>query len=284
MKKELKIILPLVMVAVLLGSTMTQATYGVTIGDIFNYDVEAASWNISVDTDSSSGTGVNFLDVLKPVGTQFDVEVTAVDPTSVDWEMTIGTDTDTGSSSAFDALGIFFMLFMPMLMIEGTITSWNQTEMDLGLGIMTFFFADSEFAGLFAELAEENPVTDYYTDSVYDFQEVGGSFENDTDIAVFEWHFDLTYVNGSDNFAGDFVWQYAYDQTDGHMKGHYMDMDYSGTLDGVDIAFKFEQRVEEVGYNLPNVGAGILPGFEWFLAVPIIALLGGITIIKRKRK
>ncbi|MHA1198507.1 MAG: choice-of-anchor S family protein [Candidatus Heimdallarchaeaceae archaeon] len=286
MKKEIKIILPLVMVAFLFGSTMTQAAYGVSIGNTFTYDVEAASWDVTIDTSSSSGTGFNFLDVTRAVGSQFEIEVTAVDPTSVDWDMTIGTDSDSGASSPFDALGVIFLTFFPLLIIDAGSMSWNQAEMDLGLEIMSFFFAEPDtFAEIFTALVEENIATYYVTDPEFNFDNVGGTFDNDTDIAVFEWHFDLTYyVNGSENFAGDFVWQYAYDQTDGHMKGNYMNMDYSGTIGGIDIIYKLEQRVEEEGYNLPNVNAGILPGFEWFIAIPIVALLGGITIINRKRK
>lgn len=283
MKKEFKIILPLLVAALLFGSTMTQA-YGVSVGNTFTYEVEAASWDVTVDTNTSSGTGFNFLDVLRAVGTQFTVEVTAVTPaTSVDWEMAIGTDTDTGESAPFDAIGIIFLMFFPMLIVESSIMVWNQTQMDLGLELMTFFFADPvTFTGIFEAMVEEDIITTYYTGSEYNFDNVGGTFDQSTATAVFEWHFDMTYVNGSDNWAGDFVWQYAYDKTTGQMKGNYMDIDYSGTMGGIDIVYKLEQRVEEVGYNLPNVSG--LPGFEWFIAIPIVALLGGLTIIKKKRK
>ncbi len=284
MKKELKILLPLVMVAFLFGSTMTQAAYGVSVGNTFTYDVEAASWDVTIDTNTSSGTGFNFLDVNRAVGTQFEVEVTAAAVDSVDWDMTIGTDTDSGTSTPFDALGIILLTFFPMLLINAGMVSWNQTEMDLGLEVMGLFFAEPEtFGEIFYEMTQNDIVTYYYSDPAYDFENVGGTFENTTNIAVFEWHFDLTYVDGSDNLSGDFVWQYSYDQTDGHMKGIYMDMDYSGTIGGITIIYKLEQRVEEAGYNLPNAN-GILPGFEWFLVVPVVAILGGITIIKKKRR
>lgn len=284
MKKELKILLPLLVVALLFGSTMTQA-YGVSIGNTFTYDVEASSWDVTVDTDTSSGTGFNFLDVNRPVGSQFTVEVTDVTPaTSVDWEMTLGTDTDTGSSAPFDAIGIIFLMFFPMLIVESSIMVWNQTEMDLGLEIMTFFFAEpTTFTGIFEQMVEENIVETYYTGTEFNFENVGGTFDQSSSTAVFEWHFDMTYVNGSDNWAGDFTWQYAYDKTTGQMKGNNMDIDYSGTMGGIDIVYKLVQKVEEVGYDLPNV-AGILPGFEWFIVIPIVAILGGFTIIRRKRK
>jgi len=285
LKNILKIVLPLVVVSVLLGATMAQADYGVTVGETFTYDVEAASWDVAIDTSSSSGTGFNFLDVNRAVGTQFDVDVTAASASSVSWDMTIGADTDSGTSSPFDVLGVILLSFFPLLMTDAGIMSWNQTEMDLGLEIMSIFFAEPvTFSDIFYQMTQDDFVTSVVTDTDYSFDNVGGTFDNDTSIAIFEWHCDLTFTNASDNFSGDFVWQYAYDQTDGHMKGNYMNMDYSGTIDGTDITYKLEQRVEETGYNLPAVASGLLPGFEWFMAIPIIALLGGITIINRKRK
>ena len=298
MNKTLKIFLPLVFVSVLLGATITQAAYGVTIGEIFIYDVEAASWDMAVDTSSSSGTGFNFLDVKRAVGTQLEVEVTAVSTSSVDWDMTIGEETDSGSSSSFDTLGITLLALFPLLLINAGTITWNQAEMDLGLEIISFFFAELEsFGELFYTLIVEDIATYYYTDPNYTFDNIGGTFDDDTNIAVFEWHLDLTYTNDSEIFAGNFVWQYAYDQTDGYMKGNYINMDYSGTINGISISYKFEQRVEEEGYNLPDVvtiettistttstNASTIPGFEWFIAIPIVTLLGGITIVKRKHK
>ena len=285
MKNTLKIVLPLLVVSVLLGATMAQADYGVTVGNTFTYDVEAASWDVAIGTSSSSGTGFNFLDVKRAVGTQVDVEVTAASPSAVSYDMTIGTDTDSGSSSPFDALAVILLSFFPLLMTTADTMTWNQTEMDLGLELMTLFFAEPDtFSEIFYQMTQDDFVTTVVTDTEYNFDNVGGTFDNDTNIAVFEWHCDLTFTNASDNFSGDFVWQYAYDQTDGHMKGNYMNMDYTGTLDGTAITYKLEQRVEETGYNLPAVASGLLPGFEWFMAIPIIALLGGITIINRKRK
>ena len=48
------------------------------------------------------------------------------------------------------------------------------------------------------------------------------------------------------------------------------------------VSIKHVQRVEQVGYNLP--GVGFIPGFEWFMVIPVFALLGGIAVVLRKRK
>lgn len=288
MKKTLKIILPLVLALTLIGSIMTQASYGVSIGETFTYDVEKSTWNITVDTDSSSGTGFNFLDVKRAVGTQFVVEVTAVDPFGVDWEMSIGTDIETGSNSPWDVLGIAFSLILPLLFSMGAPGDFNQTEADLGISVSSLFFVDAEgFSDVFYEFANTDMEVNI-TEEVpgINIDQIGGTFENTTSTAVFEWHLDASYTNATtdSDFSGTYVWQYAFDKTDGHMKGYYQKIDYSGTAGGIDFSYKVEQRVEEEGYNLPAVSASGLPGFEWFIIVPAIALIGGVTIINKKRK
>ncbi|MHA1198511.1 MAG: choice-of-anchor S family protein [Candidatus Heimdallarchaeaceae archaeon] len=287
MKKTLKIVLPILIAAALFGATSTHA-YGVSVGNIFTYDVVASNWDVTVGPDSSSGTGWNFLDVLRTVGSQFDVEVTAVDASGVDWEIQLGIDMDVGSNSAFDGFGLLILLVLPLLFTEDIALTLDTGEADLGLGLTELFFVDVEtFSEVFYEMANTDIETDLSDeDPAINIDQAGGIFDNDTSIAVFEWHLDYTYVNASidSNLSGTYVWQYAFDKSDGHMKGYYHMIDYSGTLAGVDFNYNLEQKVEEAGYDLPNVGAGILPGFEWFIVIPIVAILGGIAIIRRKRK
>ncbi len=288
MKKGIQILLPMVVMAILFGATMTQAAYGVSVGNIFTYDVVESNWDVTVGPDSSSGTGWNFLDVLRTVGSQFDVEVTAVDASGVDWEIQLGIDMDVGSNSAFDGLGLLILLVLPLLFTDDSPLTLDTGEADLGPGLTELFFVDVEtFSDVFYEMANTDIETDLSDeDPAINIDQAGGIFDNDTSIAVFEWHLDYTYVNASidSNLSGTYVWQYAFDKSDGHMKGYYHMIDYSGTLAGVDFNYNLEQKVEEAGYNLPNVAAGILPGFEWFIVIPVVAILGGITIIKKKRK
>jgi len=282
MNKTLKVILPLAFIAFLLSTTMVRADYNVTVGNTFDYDVVASNWNISSGSDSSTGTGFSFLEVNRAVGSTFTVEVLTVDTNlGVDWEMTLGAATDTGNNNPFDALGIALSLFLPIILSMGTI-SWNQTAVDLGPGINELFFLDTEIGELFFQLTNETFV-ESLSDPNYVFNNVFGTFENSTNVAVFVWHFDMTMTSGTTNLGGTFVWQIAYDQTTGQLKGYYMDMDYSGSFAGIPITYQFEQKVEEVGYNLPGVG-GFIPGFEWFIAVPALALLGGVAVIIKKRK
>jgi len=287
MNKIVKILLPLAMVTVLMSSYSAQAAYGVVVGNTFTYDVVESNWDVTIDTSSSSGTGFNFLDVKRAVGTQFTVEVLTVDPLEVDWEMAVGTDTDTGTNSIWDAIGIAFNLILPALLTMMAYPGYfNQTEADLGITIFELFFVDTETVSeIFYDLAETDMEANMTEEEPgLDIDRIGGTFDNSSSTAVFEWHFDMTYVNASldVDYSGTYVWQYAFDKTAGTMKGYYINIDYAGVAGGIDFTYKMEQKVEEVGYNLPNANG--IPGFEWFVAIPIIALLGGLTIIRRKRK
>ncbi|MBN1330398.1 MAG: hypothetical protein JXA54_13070 [Candidatus Heimdallarchaeota archaeon] len=282
MNKTLKVVLPLAFIAVFLSTTMVRAEYNVTVGNTFDYGVVASNWNISYGTQTSTGTGFQFLEANHVVGSNFEIEVLTVDTNlGVDWQMTLGTDVDTGSNSPFDAIGLVFILFLPLLLTMGTI-SWNQTALDLGPEIMSFFFLDTGFSEVFYQLTNQTFVSSL-SESGYDFTNVYGTFQNSTNIAVFVWHLDMTISTSADTLSGTYVWQIAYDQTTGQLKGYYIDLDYSGTLASQSITYKLEQKVEEVGYNLPGVG-GFIPGFEWFIAVPALALLGGVAVIIKKRK
>ncbi|NHJ40951.1 MAG: hypothetical protein FK731_13050 [Asgard group archaeon] len=280
----MKIGIPILIVGMFLSMTIVRSDYNVAVGNTFNYDVGVSSWDVTLGTNTSSGAGFNFLDVKRAVGSTFEVEVTAVDPLSgVNWDMTLGTDTDSGSNTPFDGLGVIFLLILPVLFAESTVGSWDQADMDLGPELFSFFFIDPDtWEDFFYEISQEGFISSI-SDPDYEFVNVGGTFDNSSTIAVFTWHFDMTYTSVGYDYSGTFVWMHAFDKNTGHMKGYYMDMDYSGTVAGESLTYKLEQKVEEVGYNLPAVG-GFIPGFEWFIAIPALAVLGGVAIIIRKRK
>ncbi len=63
-------------------------------------------------------------------------------------------------------------------------------------------------------------------------------------------------------------------------------MDYSGTVGGTTRQITMNQKVEEVGYDIDGFafGGGFIPGFEWFIAIPALTILGAIAVIVRRRK
>jgi len=174
-------------------------------------------------------------------------------------------------------------------MVSGT---WNQTEVEMGPPLWGEFFLDPIFTEVCYEFANNQTALDEiiadedYSDMT--FNKIEGTFVNDTAIAVFDWALDFQWVNGTLNtdYGGTFRWKIAFDQTTGWMKGWRLAMDYGGTVDGTLFNIVWDQLVQQSGYTLGAfaIGTGLFPGFEWFIALPALTILGAIAVIVRKRK
>ena len=144
MKKLLKFSLPFVAIALILGASFAQADYNVTVGTTNTYDIVESTQDITVEADNGGGDGFLFEDHAFAEGTQVEVEVTAASSSSVDYDVTVGSITDSKTSNVLgDVLGIAFTLIFPVfftLTISGT---WNQTAIDSGPGLFGYYFIDS---------------------------------------------------------------------------------------------------------------------------------------------
>jgi hypothetical protein len=289
LKKLLKIGIPLFIVVLLLGTIGVRADYNVTVGTIFTYDVVASTWTVADGSNSGTGTGFTFEGTQFAVGTQVEVEVLAESGSQVDYNETIGSVYDESSATPFgDALGMVLLMFFPILIGTGTMT-WNQTEVELGPELLGIYFLEPEALGeIFFELSNESFISTQFSDPEWTFNQIGGHFDNTTTVAVFDWVLDMDYVNASlgTDFGGLFRYKIAYNTNTGQVKGYRLDMDYSGTVEGTNRQITMNQHVEEVGYDIGNFfyGGGFIPGFEWFIALPALAILGSIAVIVRKRK
>jgi len=284
LKKAMKVGIPFLLVLVMLAPTMTKAAYNVAVGNSFTFEVVKSNWDITSGTNSSTGKGFEFEDVKYLEKEQFTIEVTAATAAQVDWDWTVGTETVSGYNDDWDLFGIALFLFYPMFsMLGGT---WNQTAADMGPPVLlpVFFVDPVVFSEFFYERSNDTYVSTVFTDSEFIMNNIGGTFDNSSDIAVFEWHLDMTITVATDgiNYSGTYTLIFAFDKITGATKGFYLDMDYSGTVDSISTTHILQQRVEQVGYNLP--GVGFIPGFEWFVAFPALAILGTIAAIVRKRK
>ena len=280
----MKIGIPVLLVVILIAPAMTKGAYNVAVGNTFTFEAVKSNWSLSRGTNSSTGSGFDFEDVKYPEKTKFTVEVTAASASDVDWNWTVGTETVSGQNDALDLLGFAIYMFYPLfLSISGY---WNQTEADMGPPILlpVFFVDPIVFSDFFYELSNETFVSSVFSSSEFIMTNVGGTFDNSSDVAVFEWHLDMTITIATENidYSGTYTLIFAFDKTTGATKGFYIDLDYSGTIDSISTSHSIEQRVELEGYNLP--GVGFIPGFEWFIALPALAILSSIAVIVRKRK
>ena len=279
----MKIGIPILLVIVILAPTMTKGAYNVAVGNTFTYEAVKTNWDITLGAESSTGTGFSADDKHYADKTQFTVEVTAASAFQVNWDLDIGTDTIAGFNWGLDMLYFSMVIFMPLL--YSLPTTWNQTEMDLGPDLVPIFFVDAPILSDFCYyMTNVTYVSSVFSDPDWIIANIVGTFDNSSAVAVFEWHFDMTWTDAvsGHNYGGTFTFIYAFDKTTGQMKGFYIDINYTGQVDFTIQTVKFTQRFEEVGYNLP--GVGFIPGFEWFLVIPAFALLIGIPVIIRRRK
>ncbi|NHK30830.1 MAG: hypothetical protein FK730_05725 [Asgard group archaeon] len=285
----MKIGFPLLVVAMLLSTTLVRADFNVTVGATYTYDTIASQWDLKIGANAGQGTGFSEDGKAYTVGTQILVEVTSASPTSVGYDYTIGSDTYSGTATGLDMLGLVFLMFYPLLFAGGTFI-WNQTEVEMGPEILLWAFLDKDVASeFFWELSNETYVTSAFTDTEWTFNTIGGNFDNASAVAVFDWVLNAQYVVTADNtdFGGNFRIKMAFDKATGVVKGFKMDMDYSGTVLGSVLDVSMLIHYEQVGYDLGAFffgAGGFIPGFEWFIAIPALALLGGIAVIIRKRK
>ncbi|MBK5115174.1 MAG: hypothetical protein KGD59_07230 [Candidatus Heimdallarchaeota archaeon] len=285
MKKIMKLGIPILLALIMLAPTMVKANYNVAVGNSFTFDVVKSSWDVTVAGDSASVKGFEFEEMNYAEKTQITVLVTAASAISVDWDMTVGSVTYSGGNGGLDLLGMIFYMFYPILLADLASGTWNQTEMDLGPSIFPMFFVDPDvFSDFFYDFANETYITSAFSDPEWVLTNIGGSFDNSSDIAVFDWQFDMTWTDAvsGHNYGGTYSMVFAFDKTTGATKGYYFDVDYAGQVDFTAISVKHTQRVEQVGYNLP--GVGFIPGFEWFMVIPALALLAGLPIIIKRRK
>ncbi|MBD3191175.1 MAG: hypothetical protein GF308_11045 [Candidatus Heimdallarchaeota archaeon] len=295
MKKLFKTFIPIALISILLCTTLVRGDYQVSVGSIYTYDVNTSNWSLKFGSNSADGQGYPIEDGSFQEGTNFDVEVTAVNPTvNVDWTMSKGTKEETGSSTGFDYLGIILYCFYPLLLASGISSGWNATEVEMGPEIITMFFFDTaedvsfEF---FRMLSNTTGMSSALTESEYsNLERMEGHFDESGSVAVFDWVIEGQIVDSSVNtdLEGSELFQIAYDKSTGVLQGYHIKIDFKGSVEGSVTEMELEQKVEITGYNLPafyyGAGGGLIPGFEWFIGIFSLSCLAVPIIIIRKRK
>ncbi|MHA1212278.1 MAG: choice-of-anchor S family protein [Candidatus Heimdallarchaeota archaeon] len=290
----LKIGLLYLTIVLILSSTMVRGEYNVIAGQATDYVVTTSNWTVAVGTNSGGGTGFNLEDKNYTEGSNLNIEVTSTSPTTIYYNLTVDGDEYTSSSNPLGNL--FFLLgsmFLPVMMSEMIGSTWDQAEIDMGPGLWGDFFMDTSFTSLCYMLANNQtlldelfntnlPINDGLT-----FNKIDAAFDNNTDIAIFDYALDIEWVNSTTNtdYSGIYRWKIAFDQTTGWVKGWRLFMDYSGIIEGTLFDIKWNQLVHQSGYILGDfaIGTNQFPGFEWFLIIPALGLLA-IPVINKRRK
>ncbi|NHJ46780.1 MAG: hypothetical protein FK733_03230 [Asgard group archaeon] len=299
MKKALKIIIPLAIMGLLISTQFGSATFGVEVGNIFTYDVIKNNFSVTVGANSGTSTGYEVDDQPFAEGTQVDVEVTAVNPLDVEYELQAGSYYETEYSGSIGlGLNVIISLLVPFLAIMAVDQPWNQTAIEEKGSPLLIPFVENETTTwqTYIDMATDLQTSPPISTASLGVIGINATYSDTVSTFVFE-----LYMSGSiqinDTLISNYYevtstlehhYQFAYNKADGVMLGMRMEGSVSGTANGTAVSWEYSQHTEKVGYNLPGYtfggGGGFIPGFEWFIAIPALAFIGIIAVVIRKRK
>ena len=286
MKNQFKILVVVLLASLFIGSTLINAGFSVTIGLENSYDVIESKWDYTYDawdaSGESVGTGFEYNEQLHSLDNQIDVTVTGADNLAVEYDVTIGTETETHYASGLSVIGIFFLLHYPISMVASTEWEVMGGIANLGLGLQHIYFIEPSVADeSFTLLADDTYIaSEYVDDEDCSYNYVNGIFDTDDNIAVFTWSYNVRVTESTDDtdVSGEYSMVIEYDQTTGELHRYKMEMDYSGIWGFDSVSVESTQEVKIQGYQNNS------PGFSWFTAIPGLVVLGLFSVIINKRK
>jgi hypothetical protein len=284
MKKTVKLFLILGTFLILLSPVLSKSAFTVTVGTVYTFEVVKSQNDMQQGTNSGQGTGLRFGGNPFPVGLQFTIEVLSTTPTSVQWEIDVDGNTAINSDTDNLVNSISSFLFLPYHYYGGFGT-WDQAEVEMGPVLMLgfFFFEPVAFEAAFQNYHDTFDVMTPM--SYWTWNEINANYDSTSNIATFDWVFNAEFNDSGCNmyFEGDYYFNVAYDQTSGVLMGYNMEIDYTGYIGSDTLSIDIEQKIEQVGYNLPK-NQFKAPGFTFAIAIPVIFSLGLILLKNRRKK
>lgn len=298
MKKALKIIIQLAIMGLLISTQFANATFGVEVGNIYTFDIIKSNISIAIGANSGSSSGYEVDDHAFAEGTQVDVEVTAINPLDVEYEVQAGSYYETEYSGSIDlGFTVFEPNFLPYIHFLEVDQPWRYTEVEKPISPLLIPFVENEittwqtYIDLATDLQTAPPIS---TDALGAIG-INATYSDTVSTFLFELYMGET-IQVNDTIITDYYeinaalvhhFQFAYDKATGVMLGMRMEGSVIGTSNGTAVSWQYNQHTEKVGYNLPGYefgGGGFIPGFEWFIAIPALAFIGMIAVIVRRRK
>lgn len=279
--KIIRILLVFFFITQFSAALVVKADYSVTLGAEFSYNVVESSWDYSMGTASSEGTGFRFEDQKFSNDKQISLTIDYIEIQYLEYTMTVDTESKTGLASPLVLAGIVFLLSYPQLFLSG-IEYHIQTEADLGIKIRELFFlepvnAEDSF-NLFCD--EESLSSEFQNDEYITYNNIYGTFDSSSDIAVFTWYYDISYVDEGDDYGSIFTFTLEYDQNTGVLKRYRFDLELDGTYDYKPIDLVRHQEIVAEDYTQE----GSLFTATGLLATTTLSLLIVLYAKKRNKK
>jgi hypothetical protein len=298
LKKALKFIIPFAVIGLLFSTQFANGTFGVVVGATYTYDVIKSNMSVAIGANSGSYSGYEIDDQVFAEGTQVEVEVTAVNPLDVAYDVKAGSYFESDASNNLD-LGFTTLLSIltPIVALALVEQDWNQTEVEEVGSPLLIPFVENETTTWQTYIDMANDLQTSAPVPTTAFGQVGlnATYSDTVSTFVFELYFGGTMAF-NDTLITDYVevnaalvhhFQFAFDKPTGVMLGMRMEGSVIGTSNGTAVSFQYNMHTEKVGYNLPKYefgGGGFIPGFEWFIVLPAIGFIGTIVAIVRRRK
>lgn len=289
MKKRTYIIIALLSLAFLVNfSDSSSVFYDFTVLD-YTYDIVESEWDIQYGSLSASATGIFFGENTYPVGSQYDLHITAEYPFSVVYDMSMEFDTvektDTNSS------GPLLYQFNQFSYLDDYFIPWNQTALELGLPKLfgTHFFDLEEYAEYFRSEIDSIHVTYVTGRGLWSGGESMAYYSEKNSIGFFDIHRRVESYKGVPGdtyiYEGEYHFKIEFDLLTGVLNGYHALLESTGLFNNETLNFNFHQQIELEGYNMAKFVNMGLPGYNFLIAIPVLLAIYSIRVyIKKKRK
>jgi hypothetical protein len=275
-----------------------QADYGVSIGEIFDYDIVSGQLNAEIGTNSLVVSGINLGEVKYQESSVIEVVVNNITEFSVLYNISCNDLSSTGEiyESSYSAYSNFIIL--PVTYGSNLAHNWQ---------IFSTFYSKGIRNGFYPFLNAEQTTWDYFeelnNEIRSDISELGFDVEFSNDIDDGEEYFSFEFLMIGNNI-GDFIAgtettsdgsfqsqiKGVYHKTSGVLYGvHYLGS-LDGTINGVSCKLSLQFQIELTTYDMEDFilsqGTKKSNGLTWIL-IPVVFssfyIIREIIIEKRKR-
>jgi len=282
---RLKIIklVPIVLIfAVAFSNIIPTSAFNVVVGQVVEYDEVRQVWNYGKNSSKSSGTGFSFNGVHFSNDTLISAEVEATSSGSVGYTITVGTESDSLSTShQSNSLSFYFLMLTPISMLYFLRDTWNKTLLNLGPNIFRIFFLDfNNMNSEFQDLSNVTALEEFFDDPAFDINRVNGTYATDGNLGIYNYLLDCTLIgySGLDTFSGNYTYQIVYDTSCDVVQGFELLINFDGTLGFTDYTIFRYFKYEIIGYDLPDfvfdVDVTLAPELE-----PVITKIGSLGLL-----
>ncbi|NHJ47314.1 MAG: hypothetical protein FK733_05945, partial [Asgard group archaeon] len=150
MKKIHTFLLTLLLVSVIVNISSSTAVFYDFTELNYTYEVVNSEWDIQLGVLSTTSSGLYFGENNYPVGSKYDLQILAHTPLTVDYNTTMGTDTEENTDTCHTSPLVDLVRLPGYLMLLNE--SWDQALFDDGPPKIfgTHFFALDNYSSIFS--------------------------------------------------------------------------------------------------------------------------------------